>query len=78
MVELLEETVDGRMAILVNFETRLQLQLERQTLPFNIWDCEPYEDEVLEDDGLAVLLKQSHERYKSRALQFQRIGKAQA
>jgi Lon protease-like protein len=68
MVELLEETVDGRMAILVNFETRLQLQLERQSLPFNIWDCEPYEDEVLEDDGLAVLLKQSHEKIMQRLL----------
>ncbi|MFT6371952.1 MAG: Lon protease-like protein [Gammaproteobacteria bacterium] len=68
MVELLEEMDDGRMAILVNFETRLQLQLERQTLPFNIWDCEPYEDELPEDNDSAGLLKQSHEKIMQRLL----------
>ena len=56
-VELLEEMDDGRMAIMVNFEMRLQLRQERQTLPFNIWGCELYEDEPLEDYRLTGLLK---------------------
>ncbi|MFT6909589.1 MAG: Lon protease-like protein [Oleiphilaceae bacterium] len=67
-VELLEEIDDGRMAIIVNFETRLKLQKERQTLPFNIWACEPYEDEPLEDDDLVVSLRQSHEKIMRRLL----------
>lgn len=67
-VELLEEMDDGRMAIMVNFETRLQLQNERQTLPFNIWDCELYEDNPLEDDHLKVLLRQSYEKIMQRLL----------
>ncbi|MFT7672055.1 MAG: Lon protease-like protein [Gammaproteobacteria bacterium] len=67
-VELLEEMDDGRMAIMVNFETRLQLQQERQTLPFNIWACEQYEDEPLEDDDLLRLLRQSQEKIMQRLL----------
>jgi Lon protease-like protein len=59
---------DGRMAIMVNFEMRLQLRQERQTLPFNIWDCELYEDEPLEDDGLIGLLRQSYEKIMQRLL----------
>jgi Lon protease-like protein len=59
---------DGRMAIMVNFEMRLQLQQERQTLPFNIWGCELYEDEPLEDDGLIELLRQSYEKIMQRLL----------
>ncbi|HDY84590.1 hypothetical protein LCGC14_0741300 [marine sediment metagenome] len=66
-VELLEEMDDGRMTILVNFETRLKLQKERQTLPFNIWACEPYEDEQLEDDDL-VTLKQTREKILHRLM----------
>lgn len=66
-VELLEEMDDGRMAIMVNFDTRLQLQQERQTLPFNIWACEPYEDDPLEGDDLR-LLRQSHEKIMQRLL----------
>jgi Lon protease-like protein len=66
-VELLKEMDDGRMAIMVNFKTRLKLQQERQTLPFSIWACEPYEDEPLEDDAL-VGLKQSHEKIMRRLL----------
>lgn len=66
-VELLEEMGDGRMAIMVNFETRLQLQQERQTLPFNIWACETYEDDPLEDDDLG-LLRQSREKILQRLL----------
>lgn len=65
-VELLEEMDDGRMAIIVNFETRLKLEKERQTLPFNIWACEPYEDEQLEDDDSLESLRQSHEKIMQR------------
>jgi hypothetical protein len=64
-VELLEELDDGRMAIIVHFETRLQLREERQILPFYIWHCEPYGDEPLEDDDL-IKLKQSHEKVMQR------------
>jgi Lon protease-like protein len=67
-VELLEEMDDGRMAIEVNFETRLKLQQERQTLPFNIWACEPYEDDPLGGDDLVRLLRQSHEKIMQRLL----------
>tara|TARA_R110002153_G_scaffold18021_3_gene63036 strand:- start:89351 stop:89995 length:645 start_codon:yes stop_codon:yes gene_type:complete len=67
-VELLEEMDDGRMVILVNFETRLKLQKERQTLPFNIWACEAYEDELLEDENLIGSLKQSHEKIMQRLM----------
>lgn len=66
-VELLEEMDDGRMAIIVNFERRLKLQKERQTLPFNIWACQPYEDDALENDDL-VGLRQSHEKIMQRLL----------
>ncbi len=66
-VELLEEMDDGRMAILVHFETRLELQKERQTLPFNIWTCEPYEDEQHDDDNL-VTLRQCHEKIMQRLM----------
>jgi len=67
-VELLEEMDDGRMVILVNFETRLKLQKERQTLPFNIWTCKPYEDEPLEDEYLVGSLKQTHEKIMQRLM----------
>jgi Lon protease-like protein len=67
-VALLEEMDDGRMAIMVNFETRLKLQQERQTLPFNIWACEPYEDEPLEGDALVGSLRLSHEKIMQRLL----------
>ena len=67
-VELLEEMDDGRMVILVKFETRLKLQKERQTLPFNIWACKPYEDEPLEDEYLVGSLKQSHEKIMQRLM----------
>lgn len=66
-VELLEELDDGRMGIVVHFETRLQLKEERQVLPFYIWTCEPYEDEPLEDGGL-IKLRQSHEKVMQRLL----------
>ncbi len=66
-VELLEEMDDGRMAIMVNFEIRLRLKQEQQTLPFNIWSCEPYEDDQLGDDQLG-LLRQSHEKIMQRLL----------
>ena len=69
-VALREELDDGRMAIMVNFEIRLKLQQERQTLPFNIWTCEPYEDEQLEDEALVGSLKQSHEKIMQRLLTF--------
>jgi Lon protease-like protein len=67
-VELLEEMDDGRMVILVKFETRLKLQKERQTLPFNIWTCKSYEDEPLEDEYLVRSLKQSHEKIMQRLM----------
>ena len=68
-VELIEETDDGRMAIMVAFETRLRLKEERQTLPFNIWACEPYEDDRIEDgDSEGLSLKQGHEKIMQRLL----------
>ena len=67
-VEFLEEMDDGRMVILVKFETRLKLQKERQTLPFNIWACEAYEDELLEDENLIGSLNQSHEKIMQRLM----------
>jgi len=68
-VDLIEETDDGRMAIIVNFKTRLKLQQERQTLPFNIWNCEPYEDDIAEDgDSEELSLRQSHEKIMQRLL----------
>jgi Lon protease-like protein len=66
-VELLEELDDGRLGIMVHFETRLELKQVRQILPFNIWACELYEDEPLEDDDL-VNLRQSHEKVMQRLL----------
>lgn len=64
-VELHEELDDGRMAIIVHFETRLELKEERQILPFYIWNCERYEDEPL-DDGNLIKLSQSHEKVMQR------------
>ena len=66
-IELLEELDDGRLGIMVHFETRLALKQVRQILPFNIWACELYEDEPLEDDDL-VNLRQSHEKVMQRLL----------
>jgi ATP-dependent Lon protease len=53
---------------MVNFETRLKLEQEKQTLPFTIWACEPYEDDPIEDVSSAGLLKQSHEKIMQRLL----------
>ena len=66
-VELLEELDDGRMGIVVHFETRLESKQVRQILPFNIWACELYEDEPLEDGDL-INLRQSHEKVMQRLL----------
>ncbi len=66
-VELLEELDDGRMGIIVHFETRLELKQVRQLLPFNIWACEVYEDEPIEDDDL-INLRQTHEKVMKRLL----------
>ena len=46
-VTLLEELDDGRMVIEVAFDTRLKLQTELQTLPFNIWACDELPDETM-------------------------------
>ena len=66
-VELIEELDDGRMGILVHFETRLELKQVRQILPFNIWACELYEDESVRDEDQAKL-KQTHEKVMQRIL----------
>lgn len=66
-VELLEELDDGRMGIIIHFETRLALKQARQLLPFYIWACEPFEDEPLEDGDL-IKLRQSHEKVMQRLL----------
>jgi Lon protease-like protein len=66
-VELFEELDDGRMGIIVHFETRLELKQVRQILPFNIWACDLYEDEPIEDDDL-VNLKDTHEKVMQRLL----------
>jgi Lon protease-like protein len=66
-VELLKELDDGRLGIMVHFETRLELKQVRQILPFNIWACESYDDDPIEDDDL-VNLKQTHEKVMQRLL----------
>ena len=66
-VELLEELDAGRMGILVHFETRLELKQVRQILPFNIWACELYEDEPV-DEADSAILKQTHEKVMQRLL----------
>ena len=66
-VKLHQELGDGRLGIMVHFETRLELKQVRQLLPFNIWACELYEDEPLEDDDL-VNLRQTHEKVMQRLL----------
>jgi len=66
-VELLKELDDGRLGIMVHFETRLELKQVRQILPFNIWACESYEDDPVEDDDL-VNLRQTHEKVMQRLL----------
>jgi Lon protease-like protein len=66
-VELLEELVDGRMGIVVHFDTRLELKQVRQILPFSIWACDLYEDDPIEDKDLA-LLEQTHEKIMQRLL----------
>lgn len=66
-VELHEELDDGRLGIIIHFETRLELKQERQLLPFYIWACEPFEDETLEDGDL-IELKKSHEKVMQRLL----------
>lgn len=48
-VTLMEELEDGRMVIEVAFDTRLRLQTELQTLPFNIWACDEVPDETMTD-----------------------------
>lgn len=68
MVELLEEVDDGRMAIMVNFDTRLKLQQERQTLPFNIWACDLYEDDPVKEEDLVGSLRQCHQKIMQRLL----------
>ncbi len=57
-VEIMEELDDGRMAIMVDMNTRLQLKQEIQTLPFGIWECTPVEDNAIEDDSALEPLKQ--------------------
>ena len=66
-VELLDELEDGRMAIVVDCEVRLQLKQERQTLPFSIWQCEVYEDELVAADAL-IKLNQTHQKIMQRLL----------
>ena len=66
-VKLLDELDDGRLAIMVDFETRLKLKQERQTLPFSIWQCELYEDEVIDVEAL-VHLNQTHDKIMQRLL----------
>ncbi len=44
-VELLQELEDGRLLIRVNPERRLKLDVEKQTLPFSIWECKDFPDQ---------------------------------
>jgi len=66
-VELQEELDDGRMAVIVHLEKRLELKQVQQQLPFYIWACEPFEDEPIEDGDL-IKLRQSHEKLMQRLL----------
>jgi hypothetical protein len=66
-VELIDELDDGRMAIVVNCEVRLQLKQERQTLPFSIWQCEAYDDKPVSGEALSRL-NQTHQKIMQRLL----------
>ena len=57
-VEILEELDDGRMAIMVDMNTRLELKQEIQTLPFGIWECTRLEDKASEHSSELEPLKQ--------------------
>lgn len=49
----LEDTLeDGRMMIQVHLEQRLKAVTEKQTLPFAIYRCEPYEDREIDAETL--------------------------
>ena len=54
-VELLQELDDGRMAIRVNVDRRLLLDVEIQTLPFSIWQCEELSDYEIDASELSNL-----------------------
>lgn len=49
-VELAETFDDGRLAVFVHLEQRYRLQKEIQTLPFSIYQCEPYLDAPQTDE----------------------------
>jgi len=66
-VQLLQELDDGRMLVQVDNNVRLQLGVEKQTLPFSIWACEELLDESLDKAG-ELALQQSQAKILKRLL----------
>ncbi len=46
-VELLQQLEDGRMLIRVSPNQRMQIEEEKQTLPFSIWSCRDMPDQAV-------------------------------
>ncbi|WP_028292146.1 LON peptidase substrate-binding domain-containing protein [Oceanobacter kriegii] len=63
--ELLETTDDGRLYLNVHIEQRFKAIAEKQTLPFMVFECEPFEDRVLDDEE-QQLAEQLHEKILKR------------
>ncbi len=66
-VEVLEELPDGRLLIQVSPEQRLRLNEELQTLPFSIWACEAFPDEM-EEGASEQSLAQGKDKIMQRLL----------
>ncbi|WP_221793412.1 LON peptidase substrate-binding domain-containing protein [Oceanobacter mangrovi] len=50
LCELIETTPDGRLYLNVHIEQRFKAVAEKQTLPFMVYECEPFEDRPATDD----------------------------
>lgn len=66
-VEVIEELDDGRLLIRVDTNIRLQLQEEKQTLPFSIWSCEELLDEACDNQDV-LMMEQSKAKILHRLL----------
>lgn len=66
-VELLQELDDGRLLIRITPNQRLQLDVEKQTLPFSIWHCEVLPDKEV-DEKEKEALAQTREKILQRLL----------
>jgi Lon protease-like protein len=66
-VELLQELEDGRLLIQVIPEQRLKLGVEKQTLPFSIWNCDNFPDQPV-DEAQRETLQLAKEKILQRLL----------